>query len=292
MFVCIVVLDFAKLARSVKFYGLHFNSSIPNVIEMILAHSDLVSIITPAYNAEGTLAETIESVLAQTYPFWEMLIVDDQSTDGTLALAESYAKQDQRIKVLRSPKNLGCAGARNVALEQAQGRFVCFLDADDLWLENKLESQIGFTKTNGAALSYSCFRCISADGKEMGPVVPIPEFLDYEALLKQNRIATLTVMIDTEKTGPIRMTVAPRDDYILWLSLAKRGMPLMGIIQDLARYRLMPGSVSSSKIWAARKVWTLFRQSQNMSRMQALYYYTQYAVRSTYKHLVYYRISR
>jgi teichuronic acid biosynthesis glycosyltransferase TuaG len=259
---------------------------------MILAHDDLISIITPAYNSEGTLAETIQSVLAQTYPYWEMLVVDDQSSDGTLALAKSFAEKDQRIKVLQSPKNLGCAGARNVALEEAKGRFVCFLDADDLWLENKLESQLGFTKTNGAALSYTCFRCISADGKEVGPVVPIPEFLDYEELLKQNRIATLTTMIDTEKTGPVRMTLAPRDDFILWLSIAKQGLLVMGIIQDLARYRLMPGSVSSSKIWSARKVWTLFRQSQNMSRTEALYYYAQYAVRSTYKHLVYYRVSR
>ena len=259
---------------------------------MFSAHTDLISIITPAYNSEQTLAETIESVLAQTYPHWEMLIVDDMSSDGTLELAKSYSAKDERINVFQSAENMGCAGARNVALEKAKGRFVCFLDADDLWLENKLESQLGFTKTNGAALSYSCFRCISVDGKEVGPVVPIPEFLDYEELLKQNRIATLTTMVDTEQTGPIRMTMAPRDDFILWLSIAKKGLPVMGIIQDLARYRLVPGSVSSSKIWSARKVWTLFRQSQDMGRMEALYYYAQYAVRSTYKHLVYYRVSR
>src|SRR6185437_1025409 len=175
----------------------------------------LISIITPSWNVEGLIGETIESVQAQTLRDWELLIADDCSTDNTAAVIEGYAAKDSRVKLIRQPRNGGPALARQAAIEQATGRFVAFLDSDDLWLPAKLERQIAFAREHRAALSFTAFRRINEDGSVTGRLISVPDSLTYGQLLKNTSIATLTAMIDREISGPIAMKNEGYDDFCL-----------------------------------------------------------------------------
>src|ERR1700730_2919145 len=152
----------------------------------------LVSIITPSWNVEGLIGATIESVQAQTFGDWELLIADDCSTDQTRSVVERYAASDPLIKLIRQPRNGGPALARQAAIEQAQGRFLAFLDSDDLWLPAKLERQVAFARRHRAALSFTAFRRINETGSVTGRLIPVPDTLNYGQLLKNTSIATLT----------------------------------------------------------------------------------------------------
>lgn len=183
----------------------------------------LVSIITPAWNAAAFVGETIASVRAQTMPDWEMFIVDDCSTDKTAQVVEAAASKDPRVRLVRQPRNSGPALARQAGLERASGRFIAFLDSDDLWLPQKLDRQLAFMQQKRAALSYTGFRRISVDGATVGVLKVVPESLTYAQLLKNTAIATLTAVVDRDVSGPIAMANEPYDDFCLWLSILKRG---------------------------------------------------------------------
>ncbi|HKJ63748.1 MAG TPA: glycosyltransferase family 2 protein, partial [Hyphomicrobiales bacterium] len=171
-----------------------------------------VSIITPAFNASRFIAETVASVQHQTIKDWEMLIADDCSTDETRDIVARITANDRRIKLLPLSEHAGVAGCRNGALSEARGRFIAFLDSDDLWMPPKLEAQIAFMEANDAALSYTQFRRISEDGIRVGRLVTAPPRMSYQQLLANTAIATVTAMVDSEKTGALRMREAPRDD--------------------------------------------------------------------------------
>ena len=179
----------------------------------------LVSIITPSWNVAPLIGETIASVQAQTMTDWELLIADDCSTDQTAAIVESHAAQDPRVKLIRQPRNGGPALARQAAIEQAQGRFIAFLDSDDLWLPAKLERQIAFAQAKRAALSYTAFRRINETGSVTGRLIEVPASLNYEQLLKNTSIATLTALVDRDVAGNIAMKNEPYDDFCLWLAM-------------------------------------------------------------------------
>jgi glycosyltransferase involved in cell wall biosynthesis len=165
----------------------------------------LVSIITPSWNVERLIGETIASVQAQTFQDWELLIADDCSTDNTAAAIEGFAAKDPRIKLIRQPRNGGPALARQAAIEQAQGRFIAFLDSDDLWLPPKLERQLAFAREHRAALSFTAFRRIDENGSVTGRLIPVPASLTYDQLLKNTAIATLTALVDRDIAGDIAM---------------------------------------------------------------------------------------
>ncbi|MES2856206.1 MAG: glycosyltransferase family 2 protein, partial [Bdellovibrionota bacterium] len=238
---------------------------------------------TPAYNAERFLASTVASVQAQTFSDWEMLIVDDGSKDSTPDLAASLAKQDPRIRNF-TQKNSGPAAARNLGLSNARGRFIAFLDSDDIWLPKKLETQVAFMTAQNSALSFTQFRRFTGDLENTGRLIPIPETVTYKKLLSHNVIATLTVMVDREKTGPFEMPTAGYDDFAAWLSILRKGHEAHGIQQDLARYRLVPGSVSSKKLRAAKWVWEIYRDHERLSLAYAAFQFAQYAVKVSLKH--------
>jgi teichuronic acid biosynthesis glycosyltransferase TuaG len=243
----------------------------------------LVSIITPAYNAERFLRETYESVKAQTFKDWEMIVVDDGSKDGTARVASELGKEDSRVR-FQTQKNSGPAAARNLALSMARGRFVSFLDSDDIWLPQKLERQLAFMKAKNAALSFTQYRRFESDPTETGRLIDVPETVNYRQLLSHNVIATLTTMVDREKTGPLHMPTAGYDDFALWLSILKKDFIGYGMKEDLARYRIVPGSVSSKKLRAAKWVWEIYRDHEQLPLPYAAFQFAKYAVKLTIKH--------
>lgn len=246
--------------------------------------NDLVSIITPAYRAARFVGETIRSVQAQTWTNWEMLIVDDCSPDDTCAVVEAAAAGDARVRLIRQPQNGGPAAARNAALAAARGRWLAFLDSDDLWLPEKLERQLHFQRKHGARLTFTEFRRISEDGSRTGRRVTVPERLDYRGLLGNTAIATSTVIADRAQTGDIVMKKTYYDDFACWLQLLRNGGHAHGLREDLMRYRVAGGSVSRNKKKSAREVWKAYRHIEQLDPLRSAWYFTQYAIRGWLKY--------
>jgi glycosyltransferase involved in cell wall biosynthesis len=241
-----------------------------------------VSIITPMYNAEKTIEMTIDSVFSQTYSKWELLVVDDQSTDRSVDRVIPYTERDSRVKILQMPKNSGVASARNYGMKNARGRYVAFLDSDDWWKPEKLEVQLQIIKEKKAGLVYSSYFRVDEAGCEK--IVPVPEHLDYEQLLKSNQIACLTVLIDTDKTGTFEMEQIRHEDYAAWLTLARKAVDMVGINTPLAYYRVMDKSLSGNKLKSALWTWNIYRKHEKLdflASMKAFYYYM---IRGIWKH--------
>lgn len=243
-----------------------------------------VSIVTPAYNAAPFLPETIASVQAQTFADWEMLVVDDRSRDDTVAVVEAAAARDPRVVLLRQEKNGGPALARDAALLRARGRYIAFLDSDDSWMPEKLEVQLAFMAERAAAVSYTAFRRINRDGTRVGAVVRVPDRLNYRQLLANTALATSTVIVDRQATGPFRMTPTYYDDFALWLELLKRGFEAHGLALDLMRYRVLGKSVSRNKVRSAWMVWRTYRDVERLSWASAASAFVRYAMNALWKY--------
>lgn len=249
----------------------------------------LVSVITPAYNAERFIGETIESVIKQTYKNWEMIIVDDQSTDNTIEIVKSYADRDSRIKFIQLEKNSGSAIARNTAMDYARGRYLAFLDSDDLWMENKLERQVAFMQENDIAFSFTKYVRMTEDGKITNAISKAPERVGYSQLMKHCVIGCLTVMLDREKIGEERMVnIRTRQDYVFWLTLTKKGFIAYGLPEVLAKYRLVKNSISSNKLKAAKQNWHVYYNIEKQGLIKSLWYFSHYAIISV-KNVLKYR---
>lgn len=243
----------------------------------------LVSVITPVWNAQATLARTIASVRAQSLTDWEMLIVDDGSTDGSRALAGREAAGDARIRVLSLAENRGAAAARNLGIRAARGQLIAFLDADDLWRPEKLARQTAFMRACGAPFVFSAYRRIDAAGRPLG-IVPAPARVDRARLLKGNVIGCLTAIYDTAALGKVEMPDHRlRQDFGLWLRLLARTPCARGLPEVLADYRVGPASLSADKRSAARATWRIYREAEGLSRARAGYYFLHYAARGLLK---------
>jgi glycosyltransferase involved in cell wall biosynthesis len=246
---------------------------------------DLVSIITPAYRAAAVIGETIASVRAQTHRNWEMLIAEDCGPDETRDLIRDWQEKDGRIRLIPLERNGGPAAARNAALREARGRWLAFLDSDDLWLPEKLERQLAFHKAMpGTKLSFTGFRRISADGGRTGRYIAVPPRLDYRGLLANTAIATSTVIADREQTGPFEMKKTYYDDFACWLALLKPGGIAAGLDEDLMRYRVMAASVSRDKGNSAKQVWRAYRNVEKLGPVASAWYFGQYATRAWLKY--------
>ncbi len=237
----------------------------------------LISIITPAYNSESFIEETMKSVLAQTYRHWEMIIVDDCSKDETVELVQTYMEQDERIKLIKLTENSGPAITRNTAINNAKGRFLAFLDSDDQWLPNKLEKQLQFMVDQQIAFSFSAYHVINEAGENTGTTIGVPDQVTYEELLKNNVIGCLTVMLDKEAIGDIEMVnIRTRQDYVLWLDLTKRGFTAYGLKEPLAKYRVVEQSISSNKIKMAKQNWYVYRKIEKIGLAKSIWYFIHY----------------
>jgi teichuronic acid biosynthesis glycosyltransferase TuaG len=246
--------------------------------------ADLVSIITPAYNAGRFIADAVATVRAQTHVNWELLIVDDCSSDDTVQRAQRAAASDSRVELIRQQRNSGPACARNAALSAARGRWIAFLDADDYWLPEKLERQLAFHQASGAKITFTEFRRVTEDGSAVGRHVRVPDRLSYHALLRNTAIATSAVLVDRNRTGSFRMKETYYDDYACWLELLRPGGCALGLHQDLMRYRVRRASVSRDKAHSARKVWHIYRQIEGLNLATSAWCFMHYAVRGLIKY--------
>lgn len=251
---------------------------------MTLKSTELVSIITPSYGSANFIIQTIESVLVQTYPYWEMIIVDDKSPDNSNEIIESYIQNDDRIKLIKLEKNSGPAIARNRAIEEAKGRYIAFLDADDLWHPNKLEKQLNFLQEKDLAFTYASYDLIDEDDISLGTYTTVSE-VSYRSMLKTCSIGCLTAIYDTDKLGKVFMPeIMKRQDYGLWLKILKSIETTYGYQEVLATYRIRKDSVSSNKLRAAKYQWKIYREVEKFNRVKSSYYFIHYAINGLLKY--------
>lgn len=238
----------------------------------------LVSIVTPVFNSEAFLAETIEGVLAQTWTSWELFLVDDRSTDGSLEIAHEYAARDPRITVIALARTQGPAVARNRAIDAAQGRYIAFCDSDDVWLSSKLERQLAYAAESDAAVIFSSYYKMNEDGSHTSRIVKAKPLVTYDMLRASNYIGCSTALYDTERCGKVRMPdIIRRQDYGLWLTILRSGFTAAGIPEPLVHYRVRKHSVSSNKLQAARYHWRVLRQCTDESLLSSLILVMRYA---------------
>lgn len=239
-----------------------------------------VSIITPVYNSEKYIGETIKSVLSQTYYNWEMLIADDCSQDNTSDVIKGF--DDPRIKYFKLEENSGAAVARNKALEKAQGKYIAFLDADDMWKPQKLEKQLEFMIKNKVGFSFTSYEIL----KEIeNKVIKVPEKLNYNQFMKNTIIGTLTVMINVDIVGEVRLVNVKKDhDSMTWAKLLREGNFAYGLDESLAYYRKVEGSISNDKFKAAKNHWNNCRNIEKLSLPRCLYYFFFYGINAVKKH--------
>ncbi len=241
---------------------------------------DKVSIILPVFNCEKYLKHTIVSVQKQNYKNWELLIVDDASTDNSLSEALKFAENDSRIQVFQMPQNVGVGACRNVAMKHATGRYLAFIDSDDLWAKEKLSRQIVFMRKHKAALSHTAYAYMNAKGELLqNGQNNVDEKIDMRQYMKTSQIGMSTVMIDREKTGSFMF---PEDrelceDAKLWMSFMRRGMFFYGLNQVLMLYRVREHQLSRRKDKMATNTFRRYMKEDTLDKFERLYYFTRYA---------------
>ena len=249
--------------------------------------NSLVSIITPSYNSAKFIKECVESVLAQTYTNWEMLIVDDCSQDNSKEKIVVLCENDERIKIISLDKNIGSAGTRNVAIQKAKGKYIAFLDSDDLWEPQKLEKQLLFMSKNNIAFSYTTYQTISEDGSIDINIIKAPKQMTYHSYLKNTIIGCLTVVIDREKISDIEMpNIRSSHDMALWLLIMKRGFVAYGLDESLAKYRVVSSSKTANKIKAAKDVWKVYREVEKLSFLYSSWCFVNYIFNAIKKRIL------
>lgn len=227
---------------------------------------DLVSIVTPTYNCGKFIAETIESVIEQTYKNWEMIIVDDCSKDDTQTIVGKYIKNNKRIKYIKFEKNQGAAIARNVAIKEAKGKYIAFLDSDDLWSKDKLEKQIGFMKKNNYNFSYTNYEEIDEKSMPLNIQVTGPKKITKAGMYNYCWPGCLTVIYNAEKVGRVQIENLPKNnDYAMWLKVIKKSKCYL-LNENLAKYRIRQGSISrNKKLQLIKYHYILYRYGEKMN---------------------------
>ncbi len=234
-------------------------------------NSSLVSIITPTYNSEKFILETIQSVQKQSYPDWEMIIVDDCSTDNTVSMVSAISKNDSRIRFFQLEENLGTGVARDLALSKATGRYITFLDSDDLWKPSKLEKQIDFLRSNNHPFTFSFYECIDEAGNALDKKIEAPKRLKYYQLFFCNFIGNLTGIYDTSFFGKIPISsIRKRQDWMLWLTILKKIQVAMPVPESLAYYRVRENSISASKFNLLQHNFKVYRTFHGLNLVVSL----------------------
>lgn len=245
---------------------------------------ELVSIITPTYNCGRFIGETIESVQNQTYQNWEMIVVDDKSTDGTQEVVSSYAEKDHRIKYYLLEENSGAAVARTKAMELASGKYMAFLDSDDLWTSNKLDKQILFMKINSFSFTCTAYEQIDEKGKGLNRIIKTIPKTNYNRLLMDCPIGNSSVMYDVEKLGKFKVpNIRKRNDDALWLHILKKEKYIYGMNEVLMKYRIRSNSISSNKLQLIKYHWILYREIENLSVVRSIFHIGLWGILKVFK---------
>ncbi len=231
--------------------------------------NETVSIIVPVYNAEKYIVETIEHVAAQTYGDWELLLVVDGGGDASGRVIREYmeSRGESRLRILENRENMGAARARNRGLREAAGRYIAYVDADDLWMPDKLKEQLQFMRERQAAFVFTGYEFADEQGAGTGKVVHVPERLSYREALKNTTIFTSTVMFDTQKIPRdlLEMPDIKSEDTALWWKVLRNGYTAYGLDRNLVLYRRPAQSLSSNKLEAVRRIWNLYRRAEGLS---------------------------
>ena len=247
----------------------------------------MISIIVPLYNAAEYIEKTIETVVFQTYTDWELILVDDRSRDNSVEAAKACiagleADIAAKISLIEKKENEGAAMARNTGLDASKGRYIAFLDADDLWQSDKLSKQIELMKETGAAFSFTGYEFADENGRGLGKIVRVPATITYEQALKNTTIFTSTVMIDTDRISreEIMMPYVKSEDTASWWKVLRSGYIGYGLDESLTLYRRMPGTLSADKVEAVRRIWNLYRNVEGKSVPESAYLFCHWAVRA------------
>jgi len=234
---------------------------------------NLISIITPTYNCEEYISETIESVLNQTYEQWEMIIVDDCSTDNTKKIIDKYSRDDKRIRYYPLNINSGAAIARTKAMELAEGEYMAFLDSDDLWIPCKLEKQLEFMKQNDYSFTCTAYEQIDQSGKLLNKIVKSIPKTNYNRLLLDCPVGNSTVMYNVSNMGKFEVpNIRKRNDDALWLAMLKKETYIFGMTDVLMQYRIRENSISNNKVSLIKYHWILYRNIEHLSVLRSIFH--------------------
>ena len=249
-------------------------------LRKFVKQSPLVSIVMPAFNSEKFIASAVRSILAQTYENWELIIVDDHSTDGTRKVLKKFDPFD-KIRVISCKKNGGAAKARNRGIAEARGAFLCFIDADDLWEPDKLRRQLTFMRKKDAAFSFASYVFADANGVPNDKIVHVPATITYRQALKNTTIWTSTVMLDMTKLSKkdVEMPDVRRgQDTATWWKVLKKVGKAYGLDEIMAIYRRSDGSLSSNKITALKRTWNLYRNVEHLNVFRSSFCFVFYCL--------------
>ena len=245
-----------------------------------------VTVITPCYNAEKFIADCINSVLTQTYQNWELLLIDDCSTDKTLSIIQAFSKEDERIKIYKTEfPSGGPSHPRNIGLRHAQGDFIAFLDADDLWLPNKLEEQINFAIKNNFSFIYSDYEKVSISGERNNRILRMKSQVTYADILHCCEIPCLTVFIKKSLIQKKIFREIGKEDYVLWLQILKSGYVAHNTQRVHALYRVNSISRSSNKFQMIYQQWVVLRDFEKIPLVKASYFLLSYTIKGLIKYL-------
>lgn len=246
----------------------------------------MVSIIMASFNREKYISESINSVIAQTYSDWELIISDDGSQDCTCSIVEKYSDIDSRVKLLVSPVNLGAAHARNMALHEAKGKYIAYLDSDDLWMKDKLKKQLDFMEHKNCGMCYTSYDIVGPQG-EYRKTIHVPEKMDYNKFLCAPLTCSHTVMFDTEivKKDLLIMPDVVPEDAATWLNVLKHNIVGLGINESLAKYRRHSETVSHNKLSAIKNTWNLYRKVEHLPLLFSARCFTSYCFNAMRKYL-------
>lgn len=248
-----------------------------------IEQESLVSIIMPAFNCGDFIDKTLDSVIDQTYQNWEVIVVDDCSNDNTAQVVFDYIKSDDRIKYHRLEKNSGAAVARNKAVEIASGKYLAFLDSDDLWFPMKLTRQIGFMKDNNYKFTCTSYTKIDESGTSLGRTILAKSKSDYDGLLKSCP-GNSTVIYDAEDLGKFLIPdIRKRNDYVMWLMIIKKVDFLHGLIEPLGSHRIRADGISHNKTKLVSYHWRIYRDIEKLSLLKSSYLVLYWVVATVFK---------
>ena len=256
----------------------------PNENALVYMHNELVSVIMPMHNSAKYVGEAIASVIAQTYPHWELIVIDDVSTDNSCDIVRQCQAQDSRIHLLFNDNHTGRPSSpRNVGVKHAKGHYIAFLDSDDIWFPEKLQQQIPLFENEKVAIVYSNYEKMDEDGHRANRVVKAPSYATYRSLLSGNVIGNLTGIYDKEKVGKVEFLDIHHEDYVLWLSILKKGFIAQNTHTTTAAYRILKSSISSNKLQVLPWQWSIYRDIERLSLLSSVYHFINYAVKAYFK---------
>lgn len=246
----------------------------------------MISIVSPVYNAEKYISKTIDCILAQTYQDFELIMVDDGSSDQSTNIIESYT--DERVRLVYNDyEKKGAFSARNKGVDVARGEYVAFIDADDLWAPEKLEKTLAFMKKNDAAFVFTAYEFGDEEGIGTGKIVHVPDVLTYKKALPRTVIFTSTVLLDVGKLSKelIHMPDIASEDTATWWNILRTGVTAYGLDENLVIYRRSSGSLSSNKMVAVKRIWNLYRKNEGLGVVKSFYYMVGWAFRAVVRRL-------